>query len=235
MHSLTAVANSPQAQFVDAFDSASEKMIYRMNLGPLVFLHLSRKFRRACHTVHNFVDNTIASVLSEKRNAALQIGEKAQNGTRYNFLEELSDSVKNREKLRSELLNILLAGRDTTAALLSHAFWALARSPDVWAKLDAEVSDLQGQAPDYEQLKNMTYLRHVLHESEFSCKSRQCKVFQLTDPALRLWPVVPLNSREAVRDTILPTGGGKDHKSPIFIPKGQKYVEVFLVSVIHSF
>ena len=28
----------------------------------------------------------------------------------------------------------------------------------------------------------------------------------------------------AVRDTVLPIGGGPDHKSPIYIPKGQKYV-----------
>lgn len=39
---------------------------------------------------------------------------------------------------------------------------------------------------------------------------------------LRLYPSVPLNSRVAFRDTVLPTGGGPDGRSPLFIPKGQR-------------
>lgn len=42
----------------------------------------------------------------------------------------------------------------------------------------------------------------------------------LTFPALRLHPVVPRNEREAVRDTVLPLGGGKDGLSPVFVAKG---------------
>jgi cytochrome P450 len=37
--------------------------------------------------------------------------------------------------------------------------------------------------------------------------------------SLRLHPVVPGNARVAVRDTILPTGGGPDGKQKIFIKK----------------
>jgi cytochrome P450 len=39
-------------------------------------------------------------------------------------------------------------------------------------------------------------------------------------PALRTHPVVPANSRYAIRDTVLPLGGGVDGKSPLFVPKG---------------
>src|SRR5882762_1458264 len=38
--------------------------------------------------------------------------------------------------------------------------------------------------------------------------------------ALRLYPSVPVNTRTAVRTTVLPTGGGPDRKSPVLIPKG---------------
>jgi cytochrome P450 len=38
--------------------------------------------------------------------------------------------------------------------------------------------------------------------------------------ALRLYPSVPVNTRSAMRTTILPTGGGPDRKSPVLIPKG---------------
>ena len=37
---------------------------------------------------------------------------------------------------------------------------------------------------------------------------------------LRLCLVLPSNSRMAYRDIVLPTGGGADGNSPIFVPKG---------------
>ena len=108
-------------------------------------------------------------------------------------------------RIRSELLNILLAGRDTTASLLSNVFHTLSRRPDIFAALRSEIARILPEAslpPDFAQLKEMKYLRAVLNES------------------LRLYPVVPGNSRQAVADTTLPLGGGKDGKSPVFVPKG---------------
>lgn len=79
----------------------------------------------------------------------------------------------------------------------------LSKRPDVWARLREEVDKLDGETPTYEQVKEFRYLRAVLNES------------------LRLHPIVPTNSREAVVDTTLPVGGGPDGTSPIFIRKGQ--------------
>lgn len=46
-------------------------------------------------------------------------------------------------------------------------------------------------------------------------------IFLIYGIALRLYPVVPTNSRMAVIDTVLPLGGGPDGKSPLFIPAGR--------------
>ena len=43
---------------------------------------------------------------------------------------------------------------------------------------------------------------------------------KLNAAGLRLFPVVPLNSRTAFVDSVLPLGGGPDGKSPIFVSKG---------------
>jgi cytochrome P450 len=43
---------------------------------------------------------------------------------------------------------------------------------------------------------------------------------RLKHAALRLYPPVPVNTRTALRTTVLPTGGGPDRKSPVLIPKG---------------
>lgn len=40
------------------------------------------------------------------------------------------------------------------------------------------------------------------------------------DPALRLWPPIASNARNASQDTVLPRGGGPDGRAPLFVPKG---------------
>jgi cytochrome P450 len=43
----------------------------------------------------------------------------------------------------------------------------------------------------------------------------------ILDAGLRLYPPVPLNNREAIKTTLLPTGGGPDGTSPILVRKGE--------------
>ena len=113
--------------------------------------------------------------------------------------------MSDKARIRSELVNVLVAGRDAVAGLMSNVFHALSRSPRIQNQLYAEIKEILGRwadPPRYEQLKEMQYLRAVLNES------------------LRLYPVVPLNSREALVDTTLPFGGGTEGNQPIFVAKG---------------
>jgi cytochrome P450 len=54
--------------------------------------------------------------------------------------------------MRDHLVNILLAGRDTTAATFCWLFYEMAYHPDVYAKLTEEVLDTLGPdgKPTYE-------------------------------------------------------------------------------------
>lgn len=127
----------------------------------------------------------------------------------YDLISQTSDKTV----IVSELTNLLFAGRDTTASFLSNVWFELAKRPDIWAKLQEEVDSLEGELPTYEQLKNMKYLRALLNES------------------LRLYPIVPLNFRFPLEDTVLPVGGGPDAKAPLFVAKGQ--VVVWNMYVMH--
>jgi cytochrome P450 len=161
-----------------------------------------RKLEADLKIVRDFVDSFVWDALS-RRNT-----EKSSSSSepgRYIFLYELAKETQDPILLRSESLNILLAGRDTTASLLGNLWFVIARRPDIWANLRSEIDPLNGSPPTYQQLKDMKYLRYTLNES------------------LRLYPVVPSNSRTAVRDTILPLGGGPDGKSPVFVPKGTEF------------
>jgi len=66
------------------------------------------------------------------------------------------------------------------------------------------VNKLNGKPPTFHQLREMKYVKWVLSET------------------LRLYPVLPINTRTALRDTIIALGGGPKGKSPIFIPRAAR-------------
>lgn len=146
---------SAARRFSDAFDYAEAVLDKRGELGKLVWILRNRKFDEACDIVHKFTDEFI--------HEALQGSTKPG---RYNLLAELARVCRDPVQIRNELLNVLLAARDTTAGLLSSVFHLLAQNPDVWRKLAREVESLQGQIPDYKALKDMVYLKNVLQESK---------------------------------------------------------------------
>ncbi|KFY82020.1 hypothetical protein V500_10896 [Pseudogymnoascus sp. VKM F-4518 (FW-2643)] len=202
---LRSPAGSEQQLFGESFDFAQTELNLRLRLGPFVKLYYNRKFDTACLRVHNFIDQFVAKALEFRRERLASGKVKAEKSgkEKYIFMNELALATDDPIQIRSEILNILLAGRDTTAGLLSNTFHVLARRPDVWAKLKHEVDQLEGKLPSYETLRSMKYLKSVLNES------------------LRLYPSVPQNIRFANKDTTLPVGGGPDGKSPVFVTKGQ--------------
>ncbi|GES57063.1 cytochrome P450 alkane hydroxylase [Aspergillus terreus] len=189
-----------EIQFAAAFNYAQGSARVRHRLGPLKALYHDRKATECNKICHQLAEECIDKALQA------QADDASGNNKRYIFLEELLAQTKNRRRIRDELLNILLAGRDTTASLLSNLFFMLARNPHIWQKLRTEVAILDGQTPTYDQLRSFKYLKYCLNES------------------LRVHPVIPVNARFATKDTVLPVGGGPDGQSPAFVPRGSMIV-----------
>lgn len=153
--------------FSDSFTNCMQWIGDRIRLGYFVGRQ-GDKYRRSHKFVHDFADRYVQQALEHHR--AVQSGaipdetEKADG--RYVFLWELAKQTQDPVVLRSEALNILLAGRDTTASLLSCLWHILSRRPDVWTKLLAEVDQLEERRPTFEEMKSMKYLRFCLNESE---------------------------------------------------------------------
>ncbi|KAK6373919.1 hypothetical protein LTS17_007889 [Exophiala oligosperma] len=187
-------------EFVKAFVYVTETVSKNFASGGLTEYLPDKKWKKSIQIMHDFADDIIREAMDEATKEKQQPG---RSGRRYVFLRELLRQTQDLYALRSELLNILLAGRDTTAGLLSNTWHVLSKRPDIWRKLRAEVEELGGERPDYAAIKDMKYLKWVLNES------------------LRLMPVVPGNSREAIRDTVLPVGGGPDGQSPVLIKEGE--------------
>lgn len=85
----------------------------------------------------------------------------------YVFLDEILKTGASRELVRDQLLAIIIGGRDTSASTMTSLFWMLARRPDVVKKLRAEIEELQGRKPTWDDLKGMKYLAMVLKESAY--------------------------------------------------------------------
>jgi cytochrome P450 len=115
VQSLRSPDTAGEKSFADAFNTAQEYVAKRFRLLDLYWMIGGTKFRRACTTVHEFADHIIDRNLQKKRNHDAGFG----NDT---FLDAVARSMPDREALRSQIINILVAGRDTTACLLS---WTL--------------------------------------------------------------------------------------------------------------
>ena len=164
---LSANASDHANAFHNALDVAQQGTILRLRLGNAMIAHHDQKFKDACKTVHAFADKFVARAL-DYRNGLIKAPEKSDEATRakYIFLNELAQDTQDPTMLSDQIVNMLLAARDTTAGLLSFVFFTLARRPDVWQKLRAEVIEGWEEPMTYETLQKMTYLRYVLQESK---------------------------------------------------------------------
>ncbi|EXL99310.1 cytochrome P450 [Fusarium oxysporum II5] len=199
--SLDGDDSHPGMEFHHAFERMVAVLGTRVRLRSFYWLYGTRELCSCVDTLHAFVDSAItASDMAKKEGSSQAL---------YDFLNVLHERCSGGdEEVREQVLGLLAARRDTTASLMSWKWYCLLRNPRVFAKLRSEIISTFGCSPDgpsvtmtFASLKECTYLQHVLSET------------------LRLHSVVPFNSRRALRDTILPMGGGPDGKSPIFIPE----------------
>ena len=196
--------------FAHCFDEATRALGIRVRLSEKYFLYSPRSFHENCKQVHKFADYYVNLALTKGLSSleGHNLGKGAKK-EKYNFLRELISTTHDPIELRSQLLNVLLAGRDTTAGLLGWAFYLLARHPVIYTKLRNIVLKNFGaynnsHDVNFANLKACTYLQHVLSE------------------VLRLHASVPINSRRATKDTTLPVGGGPDGQAPVYVKRGQE-------------
>ncbi|KAI0383033.1 cytochrome P450 [Hypomontagnella monticulosa] len=181
----------------DSFDYAAVGVGIRVRLADLAPLYNPAKFRRACGVVRDWATFFANKALKYKD----EFGEEKAS-EKYSFIIDLWREMKDESLVRDQLLHILIAGRDSTAALLSWTFFHLVRNPDILERLRREISTVPSDTHvTRERIQKLPFLRCCLNET------------------LRLYPQLALNFRFANKNTILPRGGGPDGLSPVLIPK----------------
>jgi cytochrome P450 len=159
-------------------------------------------YRKACRDLGKIKDNFIAAAIAYAENRLA-----AHNNEPRNVIEALIIDGHDFDYISNQCRHLIIAGFETTSALLGFSFALIQQYPEVFKKLRAEVlswfgTDLIPRQPiNFENLKNCKYMQYVINET------------------LRLYPAGPSIQRVAVRDTVLPRGGGPDGTSPIVVPK----------------
>ncbi len=90
-------------------------------------------------------------------------------------------------------MNFLIAGRDTTAQMLSWTFYELFQHPEHVDEMVKEINDVcNGGVLEYDDMKRLPYTQAVLNE------------------ALRLHPSVPKNGKVCIKDVLLQPAGNSN-------------------------
>ncbi|KAF2115473.1 cytochrome P450 [Lophiotrema nucula] len=184
-------------RFAAAFDHAQRALsgIDDYSLTSLVknAIFGNDRLKTSLKEIHTFLDQVLDQCMLEG----------PQDPTSQDsFFHTLTRQGRARQDIKYDILNLVLAGKDTTAAYLSSIWYFLSQNPSTYARLRSEISVLNGQAPTKDDLNRFPFLSQTLKE------------------VLRLQPPVAINQRTAIRDTCLPHGAGSDGLSPMRIPRG---------------
>jgi cytochrome P450 len=155
--------------FNEAFDIAQDGLAMRAPLSSWYWLVNPKRFRKACATVHSQIGVYVSRTLRRGYLREKESGQYEGSGGKYVFLEALAEKTKDPQVLQDQVLNVMLAGRDTTAALLSWTFLCLAKYPEVFRRLRAEIAavvgvDQDARLPTQSELRSIQYLRWILQE-----------------------------------------------------------------------
>ncbi|KAF9969182.1 hypothetical protein BGZ73_008589 [Actinomortierella ambigua] len=183
------------SDFSRAFNYAQLITAWRIRIPHWRWFVPSSRFKSEMQVLDEFVyriiDNAIAR--KEKRESETQkpSDEEEKKSGYENMLEHFLSvqETPDRKYLRDMLMNFMIAGRDTTASLLTWSFWYLAHHPDVVERMREEIDRFVGdRVPDFEDIRQLKYMKQVVNE------------------VLRLRPPVPYNMRQSVEEDVLPNG-----------------------------
>ncbi|KMZ74783.1 hypothetical protein ZOSMA_122G00510 [Zostera marina] len=200
----------PVMPFAKAMDDAEEVLLYR-HVVPSVWWKFmrklrvgeERKFARAWVTIDRFIDKHVQmkkDVMTKNLNTREEFVERNPdlltsfiNGKTY------SDKF-----LRDTAVNLMLAGRDTTAAGLSWFFFLLSKNPEVESKILEELKfNHEGKKfndqLDAKDMSSLVYLHAALCES------------------LRLYPPVPFEHKAGVQSEMLPSGHNVEPEMKVLV------------------
>ena len=147
------------SEFEAHFDYLQLAFMWRVRIDPLWKpFGLSQRTKRSLDYVHDYINRIIVAARADPNLAE-------RTDLLAHYLRSTDDEGKpfTDTYLRDMLLNFLLAGRDTTASLLTWLFYCLDGHPDVERRLVEEVERVVGMDtdPTPAQINELRYMKNV--------------------------------------------------------------------------
>ena len=115
---------------------------------------------------------------------------KVKDPSMLRFLIDLRGEEVDNKQMRDDLITLLIAGHETTAAVLTWLTYALSQHPEALKTMQKEIDEVVGDRyPTVDDIKQMPEVQKVIAET------------------LRMWPAPPLFIRCATEADQWPTGG----------------------------
>ncbi|KAF9475902.1 cytochrome P450 monooxygenase pc-3 [Pholiota conissans] len=197
----------PSTELVTAFTEGQMDSVCRLNYGnewPLWEFWKDRvKPRRK--VMDAFTEPLMIKALADREKEISGEG-NSKSEEDVTLLSHLVRHTQDPIILKDELINLLVAGRDTTGSLLTFSFYMLTEHPEIEQRLREEIFEKVGPAgvPTYENMREMKFMRAFLNE------------------VLRLYPPVPADARTSKVPVTLPPIG-PEHTS-FYVPKNAPVV-----------
>ncbi|KAL7947325.1 cytochrome P450 [Trichoderma barbatum] len=182
--------DNPNGEFTKTFTLVQRTQMLLAILAPFQSFIPQAEYKKGIKTLEAFIQPFIDATLALTPEELDRI---SKSDKEFTFLHNLALFSRDPKVIRDQIMAVLLAGRDTTAATLSWTLYELSNYPEIWSKLRNRVLETVGPeaAPTYEDLKDLTCLTHALNET------------------LRLYPAVPFNVRSCRQPDIATLKG--DH------------------------
>mmetsp|Transcript_17906 Transcript_17906/g.61022 ORF Transcript_17906/g.61022 Transcript_17906/m.61022 type:complete len:607 (+) Transcript_17906:75-1895(+) len=154
-----------------------------------------RQFQADLRTINDTLNMLIRKAQASRSESDLEELEardydNVQDPSLLRFLVDLRGEETTNVQLRDDLMTMLVAGHETTAAVLTWAAFCLSQNPEQLRLVQQEVDEVLANKsrPDYADLERLQNVRFTVAE------------------ALRLYPEPPLLIRRALEEVTLPKG-----------------------------
>ena len=153
-----------------------------------------RKFNADLKLLDNVLNELIEKALLTKESQDVEQLEnrdysKMDNPSLLRFLVDMRGEDTTSTQVRDDLMTMLIAGHETTAAVLTWTIFELSQNKELSAKVRKEIDEVLGDRnPTFDDIPRLQMVRLCLAES------------------LRMYPEPPLLIRRALEDDVLPKG-----------------------------
>ncbi|XP_057439335.1 cytochrome P450 94A1-like [Lotus japonicus] len=182
--------SAERSEFARAYEEAREISSRRFR-GPLPLIWKikrklnigsEKKLREAVSVVREFAKR----IVREKKR---DLGKKEAVESVDMLSRFLKSGHSDEDFVTDIVISFILAGKDTTSAALTWFFWLLWKNPRVEEEVVREIREKSSEEGKvFEEVKEMVYTHAALCES------------------MRLYPPVPMDTKEATEDDVLPDG-----------------------------